>query len=166
MLKTAADVSLLEVFMKYRLLIMVGAFLFAAACNEDARQARGFSLPEGDIANGQQVFIDKRCNDCHVVGDVVQQANEEPEYSIKLGGKVASIQTYGDLVTSIINPSHRVAKKYADAGALSVEGESAMRSYNDVMSVQELVDVVTFLRSEYELLPPPTTVYRSYYPYH
>jgi hypothetical protein len=40
-----------------------------------------------------------------------------------------------------------------------------MRNYNDVMTVQELVDLVTFLQAEYELEPYPNMKYRHYYPH-
>ena len=65
--------------------------------------------------------------------------------SIALGGEVTRIQTYGELVTSIINPSHRLAEGYP-VDTVSVDGKSRMRNYNDVMTVTELTDLVMFLQ--------------------
>jgi hypothetical protein len=38
-------------------------------------------------------------------------------------------------------------------------GESTMRNYNDVMSVQELIDLVEFLQSKYEIWVPDYDTY-------
>ena len=75
------------------------------------------------------------------------------------------MKTYGELVTSIINPSHKVSAKYAqEFSVTNPDGSSKMErfgfNYNYAMSVQELVDVVTFLQSEYKLVVP-----RNTYPY-
>jgi mono/diheme cytochrome c family protein len=145
---------------------MIVLLFSATACSEDRRQARGFSLPEGDVQKGQQVFTEMRCNDCHQVGDFTQASeNQTPEFNIELGGKVQSIKTYGDLVTSIINPSHRIARVLPLTEVTTTDGESRMRNYNDIMTVQELVDLVTFLQSEYELQTYYETKYRHYYPH-
>ena len=69
-------------------------------------------------------------------------------------GWSSATTTYADLVTSIINPSHRLSAYYPRAKA-EAGGESRMHNYNDVMTVQELVDIVSFLQTEYELTPPP-----------
>jgi hypothetical protein len=88
--------------MNVRPTLLIGILFLTTACSEDVRQARGFSLPEGDIVKGQQVFTAMHCNDCHLVGDISQASElQTPEFSIKLGGKVVSIKTYGDLVSSI-----------------------------------------------------------------
>lgn len=152
--------------MKVRLTLAIGVLFLTTACSEDVRQARGFSLPEGDIERGQQVFTEMRCNDCHLVGDIAQGPEDQaPEFSIKLGGEVLSLKTYGDLVTSIINPSHRIARNLPFAEITDSNGESRMRNYNEVMTVQELVDLVAFLQPQYELQVYPNTKYRHYYPY-
>jgi hypothetical protein len=149
--------------MKISLTLLAGTLILATACTEDARHARGFSLPEGDIEQGKQVFVEMRCNDCHFVGDIAQGTESQtPEFSIKLGGKVRTVKTYGDLVTSVINPSHRIALGHPEAETTDADGESRMRNYNDVMTVQELVDVVSFLQSEYELQPYPMSRYHAY----
>jgi sulfur-oxidizing protein SoxX len=82
---------------------------------------------------------------------------------VQLGGKTPHLRTYGELVTSIINPSHKIAPRHREAGAV-LEGESLM-SYmylNQVMTVQELVDLVAFLQPTYEVVPPPSVRWSTY----
>ena len=117
-------------------------------------QGRGFALPPGSIDEGKAAFVQLRCNDCHSVKGIQLKGNGE-NLNVQLGGKVTNIKTYGELVTSIINPSHRIAKHYEQVRT-NQDGSSKMRNYNHVMTVQELVDIVTFLQSEYEIEPPPT----------
>jgi sulfur-oxidizing protein SoxX len=101
-----------------------------------------------------------RCVECHTLASTEfvgedWEYNEQRDISVMIGGKSTKLQTYGDLVTSIINPSHRIAKGYVRDDLVDDAGESKMRVYNDVMSVTELVDLVTFLHPQYELIMPP-----------
>ncbi|MHA6964701.1 c-type cytochrome [Zobellella denitrificans] len=125
------------------------------------RSTKGFSLPVGDVARGEQVFMNMQCLSCHTMAGYERPAGEH-ELSISLGGKVKSLKTYGELVTSVINPSHRLAEGY-DLSTIQAEGVSVMPVYNDVMTVTELVDLVTFLESHYELEPYEPTPYGSYH---
>ena len=131
------------------------ALALAAAlvgCGSGPKSGKGFTLPDGDKAQGLEVFKQMRCYDCHAVSGVELPDAEEPDQTvIRLGGKVARIKTYGELVTSIINPSHRLARGYAKEQIVSEEGGSKMKTYNDVMTVNELIDLVAFLQSHYEL---------------
>jgi hypothetical protein len=74
---------------------------------------------------------------------------------VTLGGEVTRVKTYGELVTSIINPSHRLAQGYPTE-EVSAAGESlmALAYLNDVMTVQQLIDLVAFLQARYEVRPP------------
>jgi hypothetical protein len=82
--------------------------------------------------------------------------------TVQLGGEVKRRKDYGNLVTAIINPSHRLAMGY-DASMVANEGKSRMTVDNDVMTVSQLVDIVAFLQSYYELQPYEPTPYRDYY---
>lgn len=62
-----------------------------------------------------------------------------PELSVKLGGKISGIKTYAELVTSVMNPSHKIAEGYPKS-TFQVDGVSKMTNYNDVMTVSELAD--------------------------
>ena len=130
--------------------------VFLFSCNT---QGVGFALPEGNATLGQKSFIELNCNQCHSVGPIEWAGSEEAgDVLVELGGDVTKIKSYGELVTSVINPSHKIASKYRDVGSTS-EGTSKMRIYNEVMTVQDLVDVVTFLQGEYNLVPPVNHTY-------
>ncbi len=134
------------------LLLLVSGFV---SCNPEAR---GFALPEGDADEGRITFTELHCNQCHSIGNI-PWAGLPGDVRLELGGEVTQIKSYGELLTSVINPSHKIAKKYL--GEQVAEGDrSRMKSYNDVMTVQELVDLVTFLQGEYPVRPPA-----NYYPY-
>ena len=122
-----------------------------------------FTLPLGDAERGQAAFIKFRCFDCHLVDGVNLPPGEEPDQVlVELGGEVDQLKDYGDLVTAIVNPSHRLAKGYAP-DFVADEGKSRMTVYNDVMTVSQLVDIVAFLQAHYKLRPYEPTQYPDYY---
>jgi sulfur-oxidizing protein SoxX len=129
-----------------------------------APRSEEFTLPAGDAERGREAFVAFRCYDCHDVHNVELPPRDKSDVKIfKLGGEVARDKKYGDLVTGVINPSHRLAAGYVPA-AESEDGKSPMKVYNDVMTVAQLVDIVTFLQQHYELLPYEPTDYPTYYP--
>ena len=140
----------------FMIFILLCGSLLLSNCNE---QARGFAFPEGNIEEGKATFERLACNECHTVSGVEWKGSDD-NLKVHLGGAVTTLKSYGELVTSIINPSHKIAKshKYYTTG----EGDSKMKNYNEVMTVQELIDVVSFLQSEYDLESPQTN-YRYYY---
>ena len=138
----------------FLLAFLLAMLMFSTACNQ---QGQGFALPQGDIESGKSTFIRLACNECHSVGEIKWGGNDE-NMRISLGGEIPTAMTYGELITSVINPSHKIAKRYQETTA-DEAGNSKMRIYNEVMSVQELVDIVTFLQSEYKISPPPTNYY-------
>ncbi|MEQ9406354.1 MAG: c-type cytochrome [Fuerstiella sp.] len=138
-------------------------FLLLAGCSQGPKSSFGFTLPDGDAAAGKQTFVSYMCHECHSVsGMEMPDVEFAAERQVKLGGKVDRIQTYGELVTSIINPSHKLASGYRPED-VSAEGESKMTNYNDVMTVGELIDIVAFLQAQYELKPFEPTAYDMYY---
>ncbi len=54
-----------------------------------------------------------------------------PLVTVELDGEVRKVQTYGQLVTSIINPSHTLVENYPRE-LLGPRGESPMTNYNEV----------------------------------
>ncbi|MGB5489129.1 MAG: hypothetical protein WBN06_17190 [Lysobacterales bacterium] len=134
--------------------LVIILFLLLAACDRDPNSGRGFSLPEGNVDKGRATFVELECNACHSIGDIERIAvSEAPDIHIKLGGEVTVIKTYGDLVTSVINPSHKIIQRYSKQKVFTGEGESKMVAYNEVMTVQQLVDLVTYLESNYDVVP-------------
>ena len=120
----------------------LGVLLLSAlvGCATDPKSGWGFTLPAGDAERGKATFVALQCNACHTVDGVV---------------------TYGDLVTSIINPSHRFALGY-QSDEIQEGDVSKMRLYNDEMTVTQLADLVTFLQQHYEVeiyVPTPFVPY-------
>jgi len=145
-------------------ILAAAAMLVAASltgCERDYMSERGFSLPEGDPIEGKAVFLYMQCNECHTINgmDLPRVPLADPPF-VELGGDVSEVKTYGDLVTSIINPSHKIAESYP-LDEVSNDGESKMYVYNDFMTVQELIDVVMFLQPEYDVVVP-NYAYRRY----
>lgn len=144
--------------------ILCVSMSFLLGCDSDSRSARGFSLPAGDPDAGKIFYTSMQCNSCHTLPGIDQlPATDDSNISVSLGGKVRVIKTYGQLVTSVINPSHRIAHSHASQNTDAM-GQSKMRSYNDVMSVTQLIDLVSFLESQYELKPYKPSRYQTFYP--
>ena len=126
---------------KLQIGFLIGLGLAFAAFSSCNMESRGFALPQGDIDKGKETFFELGCNHCHSAGDIEWSGNPD-DINVALGGEVSSKKTYGELVTSIINPSHKIAHKYRDEG-MTEQGASKMRIYNEVMTVQNLVDIGT-----------------------
>ena len=141
---------------------MIAACGMLAACGGQPASGYGFTLPEGEVDAGEATFVRLQCVDCHSVsGRDDLRIDVEPSMTVPLGGPTARIATYGELVTSVINPSHRISQRYIEGVAVG-EGVSAMRNYNDVMTVSEMADIVMFLQEQYELQPYTPTEFRRY----
>ncbi len=132
-------------------------------CDTGRDSPKGFSLPEGDAEAGKKVFLYTGCLSCHVIDGIESDIAIELDEPIKLGGKTTQIKTYAELVTSVINPSHKIPRKFRDQGTTE-DGASKMRNYNDTLTVQQLIDLVTFLETRYELAVYQPTPYVPYYP--
>ena len=146
------------------LLSLISVFLLSA-CDYGPKSSMGFTLPDGEAGYGKVYFVEFRCIDCHtVVGmedELLAPEGIDPIMNVPIGGVTTRIATYGELVTSIINPSHKVSEQYRLSPAMDIE-QSPMRNYNGIMTVQELIDIVAFVQNQYELAPMPATVYKVY----
>lgn len=131
---------------------VAGAAVLLGGCADE------FALPEGNVDRGREAFVELRCNTCHSVGSIERVAADgSPPIDLRLGGSVSTVKSYEDLVTSIINPSHRVSPRYPGDPLREISdeaGNSRMTNYNEVMTVQQLVDLVTFLQPQYHLNAP------------
>ena len=144
------------------MLVLALGWLTLTGCEP---QARGFSLPPGDVDRGLATFTQLECNSCHRIDNVVTQlegnAGRDLVVSVTLGGTTTRVKTYGDLVTSIINPSHKLSRGNTP-DTVTEAGESRMRDYNNSMTVQQLVDLTAFLQNTYNIWVPEYTPY--YFP--
>jgi mono/diheme cytochrome c family protein len=117
----------------------------------------GYQLPGGDAARGRAAFATLGCQACHRIEGIAELAAGG---DVVLGGQTTRVRTYGDLVTSIVNPSHKLARGYPRTE--NRESPMSAAYVNERMTVQQLVDVVAFLQSEYELVPPPIRYWEEY----
>lgn len=144
-----------------KLLLIAALLATTTACERDRTSAYGFRLPDGDPQAGRETFAYMGCTQCHTVdGDsfVIESPVDDPY--VELGGTVTRVKTYGELVTAIINPSHKLAPGYP-LDRISEDGESNMYVYNQYLTVQELVDLVTYLQPFYDVMVPKY-YYRAY----
>ena len=138
-------------------LILVSAL---AACDSGPRSPAGFRLPGGDVEQGKAVFLELECYRCHRVAGVegLPSPTIDPPVPVVLGGRVFEVRTDGYLVTSIIDPSHRLTREFRGKILTTESGESRMPNHNDVMTVRQLTDLVAFLQSTYRVTPPPRKI--------
>lgn len=120
-------------------------------CEIGPQSGIGLRLPDGDPARGERTFASLGCFGCHVIAG--EESSSKPEglaVTVVLGGRVDHIETHGELVTSIINPSHGFPRRYPREAILE-EGLSKMTNFNDAMTVEQLIDLTAYLQSKYEL---------------
>ena len=121
---------------------MNGAAQAAAAPKEP--QGWKFSFPDGDANAGKTVFLNFRCYSCHAIdiaGEKLPPSRSKGA-GPDLKGYSALSREY--LAESIIKPHTIVAAP----GYTVKEGRAAMGEYNHFLSVQELIDLVAFLKKE------------------
>jgi hypothetical protein len=116
----------------------------------------GFPIEEGSIEAGRQAFIDHQCHRCHSVADVrLPPLAGASSPLLELGGETSQVKAYSELVTSIINPNHRISERYREQ--LRQRGQTPLESpmpmpHIDNMTVRQLIDLVAFLDSHYTLI--------------
>jgi len=146
---------------------LVSIFFMVAlsACTVESPAVKGFVLPEGDVARGEQVFIKFGCPGCHTIPGVdLPEMDPEPEILLEIGGEVYRIKNYGELLTSVINPVHVISPKYLSKLDESDRSKAStpMPYYGDTMTVTEMINLVAFLHDKYSKLMPD--FFESYYP--
>lgn len=149
---------------KTKALLGVGlgaSIILLSACQPDTSSE--YTLPAGDAAAGKATFVQIGCHTCHTVSgaDGLRDEGAQYERTIALGGEKPRVYTYGELLTSIVNPSHQISQRHL-YDQVAIEGQSLMRDYNDVLTITELIDLVAFLEAHYSLKRYEPT---HYYPY-
>ncbi len=131
--------------------LIVCVLLIATACEVGPRSGIGLRLPNGDVARGKQAFRDLGCTECHSIAGESDSANRPTgDVNVVLGGRAAHIETHGELVTSIVNPSHGIGRRYP-RDQVTEGGLSKMKNVNETMTVAQLIDVTEYLQSKYEI---------------
>ena len=139
-----------------QLLVVTASALISLGCADSSTLE--FRLPEGDAAAGKVSFMDLGCTSCHEVYQVpMERPYADDAIYVLLGGPSTKVKSYTELVTSIINPSHKLSRGL-DPRTVTEQGQSRMPNYNDVMQVQQLVDLVAFLQPTYRFYVPPNRI--------
>lgn len=143
-------------------LVALCALICLSGCDPDGRRPADINLPEGDAAKGKMHFVSLGCVSCHsVIGAELPEPAEAGPARVLLGSTTSTRMSYGQLVTSIVNPSHRLSTRYRK-DKVSQEGQSLMTSYNDMLTVTQLTDLVAFLQAHYEKVDRPGYQYPVY----
>jgi len=141
-------------------LVALSMMLSLSACDPFEKS---YVLPEGNAAEGKVQFVSLGCVNCHsVVGAELPDPDEAGPVQVRLGSRTGRQMTYGQLVTAIVNPSHRLPIGHRRTG-VSANGESRMAPYNDILTVTQLTDIVAFLLQHYSEAERPGYKYPVYY---
>jgi Cu/Ag efflux protein CusF len=125
------------------------AFLFASysfvnAAEIEMHHPKGwiFAMPKGDPARGRAAFDKFSCYSCHEVrGEKFPPLDEGQAVGPELS-QMGPMHPLEYFTESIVNPSAVAAKKYRGP-----DGISKMPSFNEDMTVQELIDVSAYIAS-------------------
>jgi cbb3-type cytochrome oxidase cytochrome c subunit len=106
-----------------------------------------FSWPPGDPVNGREVFVKLECYSCHEVkGEKFPAPQGEIGPELAMMGPLHEVEYFAE---AIINPNAVIVE---GKGYEAADGASKMPSYNDLLTVQEVIDLVAYLKG---LKPPP-----------
>ena len=147
-----------------KLLPALVALVALSACTGDHKPVKGFVLPDGDVAQGEQVFVDFNCHACHTIPGVeFPEVETELPFVMEIGGEVLRVKNYGELLTAVVNPDHIISRKYRDM-MKQAERDAIMTPMpyrGEDMTVAELIDLIAFLNAQYTKLQP--NYYGGYY---
>ena len=120
-------------------------------CEIGPKSGAGLRLPNGDVVAGELAFSQLGCVECHTIANESDEVDRQGGNTIvALGGSVPHIETHGELVTSIVNPSHGFSRFYP-LEDVTAEGDSKMSNFNERMTVKQLIDLTAYLQSKYKL---------------
>jgi mono/diheme cytochrome c family protein len=108
--------------------------------------------PAGDPRKGRDAFVRFECYSCHAV-----QGEQFPAVGPRdtLGPELSQMGPLHEpeyFVDAIVNPGATIE---AGRGYEAADGSSKMPAYSDSMTVQELIDLVAYLRALRPVAPVP-----------
>lgn len=146
------------VFSSLGSLILVVAL---SACTMESSPVKGFVLPDGDVAMGEQVFTKYGCHGCHTIPGVDLPVIEpKPAFTMEIGGEVYRVKNEGELLTAVIVPNHVISEEYINE--IGAADNTPMPYYGDAMTITEMINLVAFLRVQYSKMMPD--FFESYVP--
>jgi hypothetical protein len=108
-----------------------------------------FTWPNGDAAKGRAIFEKLECFSCHDVrGERFPAPSDAQRSGPELSG-MGPLHPPEFFAEAIINPGAVVEP---GRGYAATDGSSKMPTYADVLTLQETIDLVAYLR---QLRPPP-----------
>ena len=102
-----------------------------------------FSLPPGNVAAGRKVFADLGCHSCHEVKGEQFPPAEKRDAGPELTG-MGSMHPAEYLAEAIVNPNAVIIE---EPGFTGPDGLSKMPSFNDDLTVTQLINLVAYLKS-------------------
>lgn len=112
-----------------------------------------FTIPPGDPHVGRQVFAEFECFKCHTVAGEAFSAPkaEQGDVGPALSG-MGAVHPAEYFAEVIIDPNASVAwriktHKAERKGFLGPDGKSKMPSFNETITVQQLIDLVAYMKS-------------------
>ena len=111
-----------------------------------------FAWPQGDPVNGREVFVKLECYSCHEAkGEQFPAPGGEVGPELSVMGPLHDAAYFAE---AIINPTAVVEK---GKGYEAADGASKMPSYNDLVTVQEVIDLVAYLKGLEPSAEPPAS---------
>lgn len=125
-------------FFSFSLLLALSTYLGMTGCAVPQRNVDSHWLPgDGDAQRGQQTFRDMGCFTCHATPDPTMPSPiTTSRYRIPLTEQIRRMESHL-LVAAIISPLHLTPK---------TEEARPVGDYADVLTVQQLRDLVTYLK--------------------
>ncbi len=100
-----------------------------------------FTFPDGDAKAGKTVFLEMKCYSCHAI-DIPGE-----KLAVRSRGAGPDLKVYSDLPKEYLAESIIKAHTIVAApGYMVKEGRAAMGEYNHFLTVQQLIDLVAFLK--------------------
>lgn len=106
-------------------------------------------LPKGDVQAGRKAFQDLKCHVCHTVAGESRFAPPIAELRGPNLNALLQLQETSDIAAAIIAPSHSLSIRTSEAvkAQLSKQGASPMGDFSRAMTVRQLADLLSYLRS-------------------
>lgn len=131
------------------LMLVCSAVAGAAQTNYPYDVVSTVVLPKGDVQAGRKAFQDLKCHVCHRVSGENGFAAPIAELRGPDLNALLQLQETSDIAAAIIAPSHSLSIRTSEAikAQLAKQGVSPMGDFSRAMTVRQLADLLSYLRS-------------------